>query len=64
MNLHEESGSNTEIDLSMGHGGLPWVADIKDPNFEAGRQAIQQVLVLLACVYENVKNLVYNVEYI
>lgn len=43
MNLHEESGSNTEIDLSMGHGGLPWVADIKDPNFEAGRQAIQQV---------------------
>jgi len=43
MDLHKQSGSTTEIDVSMGHGGLPWVADIKDPNFEAARQAIEEV---------------------
>jgi len=43
MDLHKKSGSTNEIDLSMGHGGLPWVADISDPNFQAGRQAIKQV---------------------
>jgi len=43
MDIHKKSGSHNEIDLSMGHGGLPWVADVNDPNFQAGRQAIQQV---------------------
>lgn len=43
MKLHAESGSKNEISLSMGHGGKPWVADVTDPNFQAGRAAIKQV---------------------
>lgn len=43
MDLHKQSGSCNQIDLSMGHGGLPWVADVNDPNFQAGRQAIKTV---------------------
>lgn len=43
MDLHEKSGSTNEIEIEMGHGGLPWVADVKDPNFQAGRQAIKEV---------------------
>ena len=43
MKLHAESGSKNEISLSMGHGGKPWVADVNDPNFQAGRAAIKQV---------------------
>ena len=43
MKLHKESGSTCDISLDMGHGGLPWVADINDPNFVAGREAIKEV---------------------
>jgi len=41
--LHAESGSSNAMQLEMCHGGLPWVADIKDPNFQAGRFAIKEV---------------------
>ena len=45
--LHAESGSSNDMKLEMCHGGLPWVADIKDPNFQAGRFAIKEV----CCLY-------------
>jgi len=41
--IHAESGSSNDINVEMCHGGLPWVADIKDPNFQAGRFAIKEV---------------------
>ena len=41
--LHADSGSKNELELSMGHGGRPWVADITDPNFRAGHKAIKSV---------------------
>ena len=37
MKLHAESGSANEIKVEMPNGGKPWVADINDPNFQAGR---------------------------
>ena len=43
MKLHKESGSTCDISLDMDNGGLPWVADINDPNFVAGREAIKEV---------------------
>merc|ERR1711990_160307 len=43
MKLHAESGSANEIKVEMPNGGKPWVADINDPNFQAGRLAIKEV---------------------
>jgi hypothetical protein len=27
--------------VSMGHGGKPWVSNINDPNYVAGRKAMK-----------------------
>ena len=60
--IHAESGSSNDINVEMCHGGLPWVADIKDPNFQAGRFAIKEVNIgtFISFLKNNFK--VYKVE--
>lgn len=37
----EKLESPNKLSVSMAHGGRPWVADYKDPNFVAGRNALK-----------------------
>ncbi|KAI8781280.1 cytosolic non-specific dipeptidase [Biomphalaria glabrata] len=41
--VHAERGSPNHVEISMGHGGKPWVSDINDPNYVAARKAIKTV---------------------
>ncbi|GFN87739.1 endonuclease-reverse transcriptase [Plakobranchus ocellatus] len=41
--IHESRGSPNTVSCSMCHGGHPWVSDVNDPNYIAGRRAIQTV---------------------
>ncbi|RUS77218.1 hypothetical protein EGW08_015022 [Elysia chlorotica] len=41
--LHKERGSPNNMEVSMGHGGRPWVSDVNDPNYVAARNAIKTV---------------------
>ncbi|KAK3716780.1 hypothetical protein RRG08_012051 [Elysia crispata] len=41
--VHKDRGSPNNIEITMGHGGRPWVSDINDPNYIAGRNAIKKV---------------------
>eukprot|EP00045_Choanoeca_perplexa_P016897 m.234799 g.234799 ORF g.234799 m.234799 type:complete len:489 (-) comp17392_c0_seq2:3794-5260(-) len=36
-------GSTNKISVDCGHGGKPWVSDVNDPNYLAGRKATQLV---------------------
>ena len=41
--LHKSRGSPNSCNVSMGHGGRPWVSDFNDPNYIAARKAIKIV---------------------
>ncbi|GFR76092.1 cytosolic non-specific dipeptidase [Elysia marginata] len=41
--VHKDRGSPNHIDISLYHGGRPWVSDVNDPNYIAGRNAIKRV---------------------
>ncbi|XP_005096700.1 cytosolic non-specific dipeptidase isoform X2 [Aplysia californica] len=41
--VHAKSGSPNSVSVTMGHGGRPWVSDVNDPNYIAGRNAVKKV---------------------
>ncbi|XP_005092269.1 cytosolic non-specific dipeptidase isoform X1 [Aplysia californica] len=41
--LHKKRGSPNSLKVYMGHGGRPWMSDIKDPNYVAASKAIRTV---------------------
>ena len=42
-NVVRKRGSPNKVTVSMGHGGKPWVSNINDPNYVAGRKAMKTV---------------------
>ncbi|XP_002730975.2 cytosolic non-specific dipeptidase-like, partial [Saccoglossus kowalevskii] len=41
--VHAERETPTKINVSMGHGGKPWVSDFDHPHYLAGRKAMKTV---------------------
>ncbi|KAH9494769.1 Metallopeptidase M20 [Bulinus truncatus] len=41
--FHAERGSPNHVEVTMGHGGKPWVSDVNDPNYVAAKRAISTV---------------------
>ncbi|KAL5006917.1 hypothetical protein ScPMuIL_015723 [Solemya velum] len=41
--IHKARGSPNPLNVTMGHGGKPWVSDCNHPHYLAGRKAMQKV---------------------
>ncbi|KAM7439113.1 Metallopeptidase M20 [Porites harrisoni] len=41
--LHEKRGSPNTLNVTMGHGGRPWVSDYNHANYQAARRALKTV---------------------